>query len=281
MAPAQVPPTGSAPPLLPDAARVAVGWAGGMGVLLAVLFGGPAVAARVGLDAAGSLALVGLVLPAAMVAYVVLLYRVVDRRPAAQLGLSPRGRDAARGLAALCGVALLVVAVTAGCLAAGHARWLGWQGLAAGAAAAWVGLGPALCVQAFPEEVLFRGYLYRTVAHRRTAAVAAANAGLFGLVHLLSRSDASSGGERAGYVAMAAALGWLMVALRVRTGTVWAAIGGHTGHHLATRAAFELLAPTATLPWLIGATVVYVGVGTALLAPRRRTRHDRTRSAGE
>ncbi|HEX5740707.1 MAG TPA: CPBP family intramembrane glutamic endopeptidase [Pilimelia sp.] len=270
MVPTQDPPTGSAPPLLPDAARVAVGWAGGMGVLLGVLFGGPAVAARTGLDTAAALALVSLLLPAAMVAYVVLLCTVVDRRPAAQLGLRPRGRDAVRGLAALCGVALAVVAVTAGCLVTGHARWLGWQGLAAGAAAAWLGLLPAVCAQAFPEEVLFRGYLYRTVAHRRTAAVAAGNAGLFGLIHLLSRSDASGGAERAGYVVMAAALGWLLVALRVRTGTVWAAIGGHTGHHLATRAAFELLAPTSTLPWLLGATVVYAGVGTALLAPRLR-----------
>jgi membrane protease YdiL (CAAX protease family) len=94
------------------------------------------------------------------------------------------------------------------------------------------GIAFALLSQAFPEELLWRGHLFDTLSARLSprAVLIVVSVG-FGALHILSNSSADSPAERLLYVLQAAALGFACAAARARTGTLWMAIGVHTGLH--------------------------------------------------
>jgi uncharacterized protein len=105
------------------------------------------------------------------------------------------------------------------------------------------GIAFALLSQAFPEELLWRGHLFDTLSARMPpkAVLIVVSVG-FGVLHILSSSQADSLGERLLYVLQAVALGFACAAARARTGTLWMAVGVHTGLHIA-----NLLLPTAAV----------------------------------
>lgn len=86
--------------------------------------------------------------------------------------------------------------------------------------------------QAFPEELLWRGHLYDTLSPR-IALVTTTLA--FGAMHIISQGGQQGIVEHLLYVVTACALGFGCGAARERTGSLWAAVGFHTGFHWANR----------------------------------------------
>lgn len=95
-----------------------------------------------------------------------------------------------------------------------------------------VGLTQAFALQAIPEELLFRGYLLRSLRFRPGSAVVV-SALAFGVIHLVSNGGQQGWGERLLYVAQATGFGLTAGALAVATGSVAAAVGIHGGLHVA------------------------------------------------
>lgn len=89
-------------------------------------------------------------------------------------------------------------------------------------------------LQAFPEELWWRGHLHDVLSERhRMWTVLAVSATGFGVLHLLSNGGQTGVAEHLLYALSATGLGFLAAAARQRTGTVWAAVGVHAGFHLA------------------------------------------------
>ncbi|WP_214324343.1 CPBP family intramembrane glutamic endopeptidase [Nonomuraea sediminis] len=90
--------------------------------------------------------------------------------------------------------------------------------------------------QAFPEELWFRGHLFDMLSERFSPrAVLVISSVAFGSIHIFSQSSAQGLAERLIFVAQAMTLGLACGAARSRTGTLWAAIGFHTGFHIGYR----------------------------------------------
>jgi membrane protease YdiL (CAAX protease family) len=151
---------------------------------------------------------------------VLLARRYLDRRPLAGLGLEHPGRGLALGAGLWVVLAALGTAVTLG---------LGWATVTTGpfpASTALLALYlPVLVLlyEALPEELLFRGYLYRNLATAvpRWAAVVG-QAALFALFGALVGAAGS-----VPRLLMFFGFGLVLGALRVVTGSVWAPIGFH------------------------------------------------------
>ncbi|MFI9592113.1 lysostaphin resistance A-like protein [Nonomuraea sp. NPDC052265] len=131
------------------------------------------------------------------------------------------------------------------------------------------GIAFALLSQAFPEELLWRGHLFDTLSARlsRTAVLIVVSVG-FGALHILSNSSADSPAERLLYVLQAVALGFACAAARARTGTLWMAVGVHTGLH-----AGNLLLPTKSLNYGVQLVILSCALtvtGLLLLRPGRK-----------
>ncbi|HOW96518.1 MAG TPA: CPBP family intramembrane metalloprotease [Kiritimatiellia bacterium] len=167
-----------------------------------------------------------------------------EDRPAARPGLSQLGRGALFGLLTMGAVALAMSAAGARVYVADH----GWN---LNPLMLVVYAGAALAVGFF-EETLARGILYRVPA-RIWGALPAALVGsvLFGLAHFVETDPAAF--ERAGFwpavaavlkstralpafsvaegvrLANLALLGGVLCAFVARTGTIWFAIGAHSG----------------------------------------------------
>lgn len=214
-----------------------------------------------------ALAVAGLAVP-----LVILARRVLDRRPWTGLGLDRGG-----GTSALLGAGL----------------WVGGAALAAVPAAltGLIALGGAapqcstmllalylpvlvLLLEALPEELIFRGYVYRNLADALPTGVAVlAQSALFALWAVLLGAAATP--DR---VLLFLSFGYTMGMLRVVTGTVWAPIGFHVAFQtcaqyvtvlagegtlvLTSRVAFDVL-----VTWLVPIAVVG-GVLTHLGAAR-------------
>lgn len=183
---------------------------------LTLLAGAPTTVCGVGLDlVASALAAV----PAIALAYA--FRALVDRRPALSLGTVAAGRpwmrEAVIGL--LIGCAAATIAALAPRLLGGGA--IEWHGLAT-ALPAMLLTAPLLLIAAFWEEVAFRGYLQRNLAHSwgQVGAIAF-SAPLFALVH----------GMNAGVSALALLnillIGVFLSLTLVRTDGVWLATGFH------------------------------------------------------
>lgn len=148
--------------------------------------------------------------------------RWLDRRPILSLGLDPRG--AGRSVV-LGGLAWLVpaAAATAGCLLLGWVEIDVHVGAAALAATVASQLVLVLLLEAVPEELVFRGYLYTALAdHTRTWTAIIAQAALFALWGL-----AAGGAQDPVRVALFFGVGIGLGYLREITGSLWAPIGFH------------------------------------------------------
>lgn len=144
------------------------------------------------------------------------------------------------------------------------------------AAAVVVGLAHAFALQGVPEELLFRGYLLRSLRCRPWVAVAA-SAVAFGVLHLASNGGQVGWGERVAYLALPTGFALTAGALVVATGSLASAIGIHAGLHVALLFS-GLLAPTVPAlrlgdgPVLWVATgVVFAAAAVAIMVRRRRS----------
>lgn len=94
----------------------------------------------------------------------------------------------------------------------------------------------SVLLQGFPEELLWRGYLQTTLMERlgpwRAALLGALG---FGAMHVVSIGSGDTVASKVLYVVGAICMGAAMGALRLVTGSTWAAIGFHSGYHIVNR----------------------------------------------
>ncbi len=200
------------------------------------------------------------------------LMRGIDRRPFRDLGLAITPR-AVLGLLAGMGIALVVTVVGTGAVQAlGLGRMPAGE-VDFGQAPLWmliIAIGAqAFLLQGIGEEVLFRGYLLRSLPHRPAVAVLI-SAAAFGILHLMSRGGQENLGERFIYLALPFGFAICAGFLAQRMGTTWAAIGIHGGSHVASAVAMALgLVADGPAVWVvIGVLFMLAGVAVHLLGRR-------------
>lgn len=94
-----------------------------------------------------------------------------------------------------------------------------------------VGLAQAFLLQGVPEELIFRGYLLRSLRLRPEVAVLVSGLA-FGVIHLVSQGGQQGWAERLAYLAMPTGFGLAAGALVLVTRSLWAGVGVHGGLHL-------------------------------------------------
>ncbi|MFC4058749.1 CPBP family intramembrane glutamic endopeptidase [Planomonospora corallina] len=183
--------------------------------------------------------------------------RVVEGDSWSALGLNVSRGSAVRMLrGAAAGFAVVVVADVV-CVLSGAAEWDPDASLANVPAWLTVIIPSVLLVQAVPEELWFRGYLFR---HLRLSlplgATVVITSVLFGALHLISSGATGSAAEKPFHVLQAVAFGFALAACRIVTGELWLAIGFHAGYGVLNErlitageglAAVELFCLAATL----------------------------------
>ncbi|MBG0813907.1 CPBP family intramembrane glutamic endopeptidase [Planomonospora sp. ID82291] len=196
--------------------------------------------------------------------------RVVEGRSWTELGLSVSHRSITRALLGVAAGAAAVCAANAACVALGAAEWDPDASLASVPAWLTVIVPAALLVQAVPEELWFRGYLFRHLsASLPLWATVAVTAGLFGALHIISQSGAGSLPEKLLYVVQAAAFGLVLVACRITTGELWLAVGFHAGYDMLNE---RLITPGEGLYSVNLVCLIAVLTAAAVLTLRRRHR---------
>lgn len=163
------------------------------------------------------------------------LRRFVTRQPWSGLRLTWDRRALPRFLVGLAAAMAAILLANTVAVAVGVARFVTVDpGGSAYPVLILLVIFPVLLGQAFPEEVLWRGHLYDTLPPRITLVTTSL---AFGAMHIVSNGGQEGVAEHLLYVLMACALGFGCGAARERTGSLWAAIGFHTGFHLAHRIA--------------------------------------------
>ncbi|WP_150251635.1 CPBP family intramembrane glutamic endopeptidase [Nocardiopsis deserti] len=176
--------------------------------------------------------LVGQPFGALLVVLVVYLWRRWARRPWAGLGLGLTWSALPLFLVGVGVTVTVLVGANAVSVVLGAARWVPW--VPDDLAFLPVAIAVIVLVQALPEELLWRGNLHDMLAERMsTGAVVAVTSVLFGAVHVFSQSQAQGAWEMALYAVGAMALGLVCAVSRARTGTLWMAVGVHSGFYFA------------------------------------------------
>lgn len=181
-------------------------------------------------DGAGQTVAVHLCSSLAALALAIALVRGVDRRPVAALGMG-------RAAWPYC---LIAIAVTAACTILGTTLTAA-LGLATsvssphtpGLAVVVTMLTQAVLLQAFPEELLFRGYLVQSALGRLSLrGVVALSVLVFSAPHLLSSSGATTLTQRVLFLLLPLGFALIATAVRLRSGSVWPAVAVHGTFHL-------------------------------------------------
>lgn len=202
------------------------------------------------------------------VGLVALWRRYLVRRPWSGVALSWSWRALGQGLLGVGVVAAAILAAQAACVAADACEWvpLSSAGIPLWAVLASTFVG-AVVLQGFPEELLWRGNLTDLLGRRfGPAMILLITSVAFGMLHLVSNGSQDSAVEHVLYVVMATALGFACGAARLRTGSIWAAVGVHGGFHLAKGLAPAQPESLAVL--LVAWTVALTVAGLALLVVR-------------
>ena len=90
----------------------------------------------------------------------------------------------------------------------------------------------AFLVQGFPEELVWRGWLFRSLGGtRRAGAISVIG---FTLLHIISNGGQENWVERVLYLATPFGFAVAAVVVAWVSGSTWAAVGVHGGHHMAS-----------------------------------------------
>lgn len=128
-----------------------------------------------------------------------------------------------------------------------------------------------LLLQGLPEELLFRGYLVKTLASRPWIAIATSVLA-FTAIHLLSQGGQQGLGERVLYLSVPFGFAVSAVGLALLTRSLWSAIGIHAGMHFAGMVAASQGIGDGPAMWVaLGTTHTLIGVIALVLWARRGT----------
>ena len=244
--------------------RILLAWLGFFGCVLIVGMTVQTATAR--LPPVISHAVVGLAITAGALGLVLLLRRHVDRRPWAGIGLT---LDRAAIPRLLFGIVLAVIVTTVAAAATVQLGLADWTP-SAGTTQKFAEQGLAitiimiaistLLVQGFPEELVFRGYMFRNLGEALPLwATVASSSVIFGSMHVFSNSAATTLGERMLYAVVATGLGLMLAACRTVSNTLWLGIGFHGGYD-AFNGRFTTVHEGAFIPaWLILLGVLIAG----------------------
>jgi uncharacterized protein len=252
--------------------RILLAWLGFFGCVL--IIGMIVQAATARLPPVISHAAAGLGITASALGLVLLLRRHADRRPWSGIGLT---LDRAAIPHLLFGIVLAVIVTTVAAAVTvqlGLADWgpsadttkkLAEQGLATTTTAIIMIAISTLLVQGFPEELVYRGYMFRNLGGTLSLwATVASSSLIFGSMHVFSNSEATTLGERVLYAVAATGLGLMLAACRTVTGTLWLGIGFHGGYD-AFNGRFTTVHQGAFIPaWLIVLAVLIAGAALTI-----------------
>jgi membrane protease YdiL (CAAX protease family) len=215
--------------------RMLAAWLGFFGCVLIV--GMTVRAATAWLPSVISHAAAGVAITTSALGLVFLLRRHADRRPWFGIGLT-LDRTAIPNL--LFGVVLATVVTTVAAAATVHLGLADWSWSADttkdlaehGLATTIIMIAMStLLVQGFPEELVFRGYMFRNLGGALPLwATAVSSSLIFGSMHVFSHGGATTLGEHVLYAVTATGLGLMLAACRTLSGTLWIGIGFHGGY---------------------------------------------------
>ena len=215
------------------------------------------------------------VLAALLMCYV--LMRTLDRGRGVSLHLRP---SVSGGVWM---VAMIVVAAVVLWATAGITHALGGQGQVMGSSGSTlsnqliVGIAAGFLLQGVPEELVWRGWFFSSMGSTRAAAVTSVL--VFTVLHLISQGGQQNVLEHVIYLANPLGFAIAAMAVRIVSGSTWAAIGIHGGSHLANELLGERLGalegPTtwvvAGLLWAaVGAVIIGIGARTGRLRLARQ-----------
>jgi membrane protease YdiL (CAAX protease family) len=255
--------------------RILLAWLGLFGCVL--IIGMAVQAATASMPPAISHAAAGLGLPVSALGLVFLLRRHADRRPWSGIGLTVDRAAIPHLLLGIVLAAMITMVAAGATVQLGLADW-DWsagtttkspeQGLAA--SIIMIAMS-TLLVQGFPEELVFRGYMFRNLGGTLPLwATVASSSLLFGSMHVFSNGGATTLGERVFYSVAMTGFGLMLAACRTVSGTLWLGIGFHGGFD-AFHGHFITVHQDAFIPaWLIILGVLIGGAAFTIAVRQRR-----------
>jgi membrane protease YdiL (CAAX protease family) len=190
-----------------------------------------------------SLVIAGLAVSASVFGLIHLLRRRVDHKPQDLVRF-----DRTMLPLLLSGIAIAaVVALLGGAVSVwlGFATWgTDWGGASLSTAVISIAAS-TLLVQGFPEELVFRGYIFANLREKLPQGTTVVVSSLiFGSIHVFSKGGAETLTERLVYALMAVGFGLMLACCRVVSGSLWLGVGFHAGHDAFVRM-FVTLRPEA------------------------------------
>ena len=131
------------------------------------------------------------------------------------------------------------------------------------------GIATGFPLQGIPEELVWRGWFFSSMGSTRAAAVTSVL--VFTVLHLVSQGGQQNVLEH--FIYLADPLGFAIAAMAVRivSGSTWAAIGVHGGSHLANELLGERLgALEGPMTWVV-AGLLWAAVGAVIIVIGART----------
>ena len=136
-------------------------------------------------------------------------------------------------------------------------------------------VGSAFLHQGFPEELVWRGWFFRSLGGTRRAG--AISVIVFTLLHIISNGGQENWIERVLYLAIPFSLAVAAVVVARVSGSTWAAVGVHGGFHMASLVSLSMRTdanhPVAWVLtgalWLVVAGVIWLLARHRILTPAR------------
>ena len=130
-------------------------------------------------------------------------------------------------------------------------------------------MNSAFLVQGFPEELVWRGWLFRSLGGtRRAGAISVIG---FTLLHIISNGGQENWVERVLYLATPFGFAVAAVVVAWVSGSTWAAVGVHGGHHMASLVLLAMRTDEGhPVAWVLEGALWLVVAGVVRLLARRR-----------
>ena len=130
-------------------------------------------------------------------------------------------------------------------------------------------VGSAFLHQGFPEELVWRGWLFRSLGGTRRAG--AISVIVFTLMHIISNGGQENWIERILYLAIPFGLAVAAVVVARVSGSTWAAVGVHGGSHMASLVLLAMRTDaTHPVAWMLEGALWLVVAGVVWLLARHR-----------